>query len=79
MRKNAHHNNILDLRVVNNVNKVLISGFIGLTLTAGAGSTIAKGGKSAFFRADTVAETFDAETEASDEVAEITVDKILDR
>ncbi len=37
MRKNAHHNNILDLRVVNNVNKVLISGFIGLALTAGAG------------------------------------------
>ena len=65
---------------MNNVNKVLIRRFIGLALTAGASSAIAKGGKPTFLRADTVPETIDteAESEVNDEVAEITDADLLD-
>ena len=59
-------------------NKVLISGFIGLALSAGAGSAMAKGGKPTFLRADTVPETIDTESEVNDDVTETTDAGLLD-
>lgn len=53
------------------LNKVLLSGFVGLAIFAGASSAIAKGGKPVFSRTDTVPET-------TDDVTETTSEELLD-
>ena len=54
--------------------KVLVGGFVGLTITAGARSAIAQGGKPLSARDDVVSVT----TDADNEVTEISVDELLD-
>lgn len=53
-----------------NINKVLISGFVGIALTAGASSAMARGGKPSFTRTDTVSEETTTDTDVTDATGE---------